>query len=58
MDQRGISCFATPSRAEFEKIRDKAKKHLAKGLPIPRLPHANQLWILAGFEIFTALEHR
>lgn len=57
MDQLGISCFATPSRTEFEKIGEKAKKHLAAGLPVPRLPHANQLWMLAGFEVFTGFWH-
>jgi len=55
MDARGISCFTTPSESDFETIKAKAKAHLAAGLPVSRLPHANQLWMLAGFALFREL---
>ncbi len=56
MDKAGISCFSTPSRAQFELIRTKALAHLSAGGPENRLPHANQLWMLVGFELFRVLE--
>lgn len=56
MDRAGISCIATPSRAQFDVIRKKAAAHLGDGGAENRLPHANQLWMLVGFELFLALE--
>lgn len=56
MDERRINCFATPSETEFEKIRDKAIRHLDDGGPESRLPHANQLWMLVGFALFEVLK--
>jgi len=55
LDQAGISCFTTPSATDFESIRDKVNRHLAAGGSEDRIPHANQLWMLAGFEIFREL---
>ncbi len=55
MDDRGISCFATPSRGAWREIRSKVEKHLREGGAENRLPHANQLWMLVGFELFSAL---
>lgn len=55
MDARKISCFATPSLAEFGAIRVKATTHLDAGRAENRLPHANQLWMLAGFALFERL---
>lgn len=55
LDLRRISCFATPDMAQFEAIRMKALAHLAAGGAIARLPHANQLWMLVGFALFTRL---
>lgn len=52
----GISCFVTPSRARFEGIVAQARAHLRSGGSPARLPHANRLWMLAGFELFRALE--
>lgn len=57
MDMAGISCFATPSALEFEAIRQKAHRHLARGGTEDRIPHANQLWMLAGFALFAELSH-
>lgn len=56
MDQKNINCFATPSRAEFEEIKSRASQHLSEGGSEARIPHANQLWMLAGFALFEALE--
>jgi hypothetical protein len=55
MDRRRISCFATPSRAEFDKIIALAHRHLDDGGAESRLPHANQLWMLVGFVLFETL---
>lgn len=56
MDERRISCFATPSQTEFENVRTKAKRHLDDGGPENRMPHANQLWMLVGFALFEVLK--
>lgn len=55
LDRRRISCFTTPSVSEFLVIRNRAAEHLAKGGAVSRLPHANQLWMLVGFELFARL---
>jgi hypothetical protein len=55
LDQAGISCFATPSAADFELIHEKVRRHLAAGGAEDRIPHSNQLWMLAGFAIFSEL---
>ena len=58
MDRLGISCIATPSYAQFEAIREKVATHLAAGGSETRLPHANQLWMLVGFDLFNSLGTR
>ena len=55
LDQAGISCFATPSASDFELIHEKVNRHLALGGAEDRIPHSNQLWMLAGFAIFKEL---
>lgn len=55
MDRAGISCFATPSRSEWERIRTRVRDHLATGGLVSHLPHANQLWMLPGFALFERL---
>ena len=55
LDARRISCFTTPSAAEVERIRDKAREHLRMGGAESRFPHANQLWMLVGFALFELL---
>jgi hypothetical protein len=55
LDRAGISCFATPSADDFYRIRVKVQRHLAVGGAESRIPHANQLWMLAGFAIFEEL---
>lgn len=51
LDKAGISCFTTPSEQDFLKITAKGRAHLKAGKPVPNLPHAMQLWMLAGFAI-------
>jgi hypothetical protein len=55
LDRAGISCFATPGAEEFEWILEKVKRRLALGGREDRIPHANQLWMLAGFALFREL---
>jgi hypothetical protein len=55
LDLRRISCFTTPSSADFVRIRQKAFAHLEAGGSEPCLPHANQLWMLVGFALFERL---
>ena len=55
LDRRRISCITTPSLAEFAMIRQKALSHLASGGAESRIPGANQLWMLIGFELFRRL---
>lgn len=56
MDAAGLSCFATPSRLRFAEIRARAVDHLQRGGAEARLPQANQLRMLVGFELFAHLE--
>lgn len=55
LDREGINCFPTPSVAGFEAIKDKVRAHLDRGGAESHLPHANQLWMLAGFALFAEL---
>ena len=55
LDALGISCITTPSLSEFDVIRQKARAHVDGGGPASRMPHANQLWMLVGFELFRQL---
>ncbi len=55
MDAEGISCFTTPSRSDFKRIRQKVKAHLQRGGRVSQLPHSNQLWMLVGFALFREL---
>jgi hypothetical protein len=50
----GMSYFKTPTAAQFAEIIEIARRHLRHGGPENRLPHANKLWMLAGFELFRA----
>lgn len=55
LDRKKISCITTPDSKQFCEIRAKALAHLANGGEESRLPHANQLWMLVGFELFRRL---
>lgn len=56
LDAKGISCIPTPSSAQFAAIREKVLRHLQSGGDESHLPHANQLWMLAGFALFERLQ--
>jgi len=55
LDQKGISCITTPDSIQFEQIKSKALAHLENGGTESKIPHANQLWMLVGFELFQTL---
>jgi hypothetical protein len=55
MDRHGISCIPTPSADRFVEIRRLAAAHLGAGGSEARIPGANQLWMLVGFELFRRL---
>ena len=46
---------AAPTEKEFEAKIEASQKFLADGGEPSRLPHANQLWMLVGFELFRTL---
>jgi hypothetical protein len=58
MYERRISVFATPSGEEFEVIKERARNHLDSDGALARVPHSNQLWMLAGFALFDALRSK
>jgi len=58
LDGRGINCIATPSTKQFDEICKKARLHLEKGGAESKIPHANQLWMLVGFELFKILRQQ
>lgn len=55
LDASGISCFATPTEDEFRSKVEVSRKFLTDGGKPSRLPNANQLWMLVGFELFRTL---
>ena len=55
LDESRISCITTPDEGEFIDIRQRAAAHLAAGGAVARMPHANQLWMLVGFALFSEL---
>jgi len=55
LDVCGISCFATPTEEEFQSKVQATRKFLADGGERSRLPNANQLWMLVGFDLFRTL---
>jgi hypothetical protein len=58
LDARKINCITTPNANAFLMIRKKATAHLSAGGLESRIPHANQLWMLVGFELFTQLRQK
>ncbi len=55
LDRLGVRCFGTPSARKFREIVGAGRVHLGGGGDAARLPHANKLWMLAGFALFEAL---
>ena len=52
---RKKNATSATSDSEFTRIREKALAHLESGGAENRMPHANQLWMLVGFELFSRL---
>lgn len=50
-----LSSFLTPNKESWHKIRTQCVQHLESGGFASRLPYANKIWMLYGFEIFNAL---
>ncbi|AEP29386.1 DUF429 domain-containing protein [Brumicola nitratireducens] len=57
LDRQKISCYATPSQSEFERIIERGKTHLKEGGQVVHLPHSIQIFMLAGFAIYQALKN-
>lgn len=58
LDVRGISCITTPDAQQFMNIRNEVMEHLKNNGLESHLPHANQLWMLVGFELFRRLRQK
>jgi predicted nuclease with RNAse H fold len=57
LGKEGISYIQTPTRAAFDLMADRVRRHLGEGGSHSTLPCANQLWMLFGFTLFDALSH-
>jgi predicted nuclease with RNAse H fold len=51
----GLSVFKTPRDEEWKNLICKCRAHLDSGGPLSHLPNANRIWMLYGFELFSAL---
>ena len=51
----GLSSFRTPAAIDWVRIREKCIHHLGSGGSATSIPHANKIWMLFGFELFSAL---
>jgi hypothetical protein len=52
----GLSSFRTPAVSAWTDIRQMCADHLGSGGSAATLPHANKIWMLFGFELFTSLK--
>jgi hypothetical protein len=50
-----LSSFRTPPASAWAGIREQCANHLGSGGSPATLPHANKIWMLFGFELFTRL---
>jgi predicted nuclease with RNAse H fold len=55
LDRSGISCFATPTKEQFDEKISAALDHLRTGGKEAEMPNANQIWMLVGFDLFETL---
>ena len=53
----GVSSFRTPVASDWVGIREKCGFHLRSGGGTASLPYANKIWMLFGFELFSALRN-
>lgn len=51
----GLSSFRTPAASAWDGIKQKCVEHLGSGGSTATLPHANKIWMLFGFELFSSL---
>src|SRR5271166_5456410 len=51
----GMASFQTPDEKGWCHLFQTCRKHLRAGGMLSRMPHANKIWMLYGFEIFKAL---
>lgn len=54
----GLPSFQTPDEERWRQIREKCENYLRDGGALNRIPYANKIWMLYGFEIFKALRER
>jgi hypothetical protein len=52
----GLSSFRTPAASAWAGIIEKCTNHLHLDGTAATLPHANQIWMLFGFELFACLK--
>jgi len=55
LSEAQISCYYTPDRGEWVRIKDECRRYLGAGKPLSGMPNANRIWMLYGFELFRAL---
>jgi hypothetical protein len=55
LGRRGLSSFRTPAASDWAGIQEKCALHLRSGASAASLPHANKIWMVFGFELFSAL---
>jgi predicted nuclease with RNAse H fold len=58
LGDKGFSCYRTPKESQWVEIHKACRQHLQDGKPLNRLPYANMVWMLYGFEIFKILRQR
>jgi Protein of unknown function (DUF429) len=56
--RHGLSYFRTPDTSAWIEIRTACMTHLSEGGAISELPHANKIWMLYGFELFSSLRRK
>lgn len=57
LKDEGISSFPTPTPEKMDEVVKTCKIHLNEKRPLNRLPHANQIWMFYGFELFKELRN-
>ena len=58
LGKSGLSSFRTPAVSSWPEIKAMCIAHLDAGKETAKLPHANKIWMLFGFELFTALREQ
>jgi predicted nuclease with RNAse H fold len=53
--EAGLECIWTPDHSKWVERIARSHEYLSSNGPIARLPGANQIWMLYGFELFEAL---